>query len=171
MFTKSDIEKYFIAEKQESMFFLVIGLIAISLSAYFYFVHKAPFQKGLAIPILLIGFIQAVVGYTVYDRSDRQRIDNVYAYDMNPSKLQVEELARMKTVNHNFIVYRWVEIACLTAGIILVVMFCKEDTNRFVLGVGTGLAIQAAIMLTADFFAERRALWYTKGIEEFLQIK
>jgi hypothetical protein len=171
MFTKADIEKYFIAEKQESLLFIVFGLAAIVLSLYFYFMQRTPLSKGLAIPILIIGLVQVVVGFTVYSRSDRQRIDNVYAYDMNPSRLQSEELGRMKTVNKNFVIYRWMEIICLAVGILLVVVFCKIESRQLFLGIGLGLAVQAAIMLCADFFAEQRALKYTRGIEEFIQIK
>lgn len=171
MFTKSDIEKYFMAEKQTGMLFLVIGIIAFALALYLYLVHKAPFQKGLAIPILIIGIIQAVAGFTVYDRSDKQRIDNVYAYDLNPSKLQDVELARMKIVQKNYVLMRWAEIVFLAAGIVLVVFSCNESGRKFFLGIGIGLIIQSAILLTADYFAERRTVVYATGIKEFLQIK
>lgn len=51
MFTKADIEKYFIAEKSESMLFLVFGLIAISLSIFFFSYLKTNFYKGAAVPL------------------------------------------------------------------------------------------------------------------------
>src|SRR3974390_1876133 len=109
MFTKADIEKYFVAEKNESLLFLVIGLLAISLSVFFYSYLKSSLYKGAAIPLLAIGLIQAIVGFTVYSRSDTQRISVVYAYDMNPGKLKNEELPRMRTVNQRFVIYRWIE--------------------------------------------------------------
>ncbi len=171
MFTKRDIEAYFIAEKQESLLFLVIGMVALGLAGYFYFIQKSPVYKGLAIPLLVIGIIQVVVGFTVYTRSDRQRIENVYAYDMSPSKLQQEELVRMKTVNKNFQVYKWLEIGCLAAGVLLVILNCKATNRQFLLGIGVGLLIEAVFMLGADYFAAKRAIRYTNGIEEFLQIR
>src|SRR5271170_5936413 len=102
MFTKADIEKYFLAEKQESLAFLVVRIIAILLAAGFFFLWKTNFAKGAAVPLLIIGLIQVVVGYTVYARSDNQRIDNVYACDMNPNKLKKDELPRIKRVNKDF---------------------------------------------------------------------
>ena len=46
MLTKADIEKYFIAEKQESLVFLVIGIAAIVLALIFYFTVKTQSLPG-----------------------------------------------------------------------------------------------------------------------------
>ena len=66
MLTKADIEKYFIAEKQESLVFLVSGLVAILLALIFYFAVKSSISRGAALPLLVLGLMQAVAGYTVY---------------------------------------------------------------------------------------------------------
>lgn len=161
MFTKAGIEKYFIAEKQESLLFIAIGIAAIILAGLGFFLWKTQAWKGAAIPLITIALIQIIVGYTVYAKSDKQRTNNVYAYDMNPSKLVNEELPRMETVNKNFVVYRYVEIAFIITGIILVVLFKQNTDKQFWVGFGIGLAIQAALMLSADYFAEKRAKIYT----------
>ena len=123
MLTKAAIEKYFLAEKQESLFFLIIGIAAILLAIIFFFSWKTNFAKGAALPLLLVGLIEAAAGYVVYVRSDDQRINNVYAYDMNPGKLRNEELPRMKTVNRNFLIYRWGEIFFVIAGLVLIIHY------------------------------------------------
>ena len=76
MFEQRDfsfIYKYFIAEKQESLLFLIIGILAILLAIVFWFFIKSSpsFFKGAAIPLLAIGLIQLVVDYTVYSRTDK----------------------------------------------------------------------------------------------------
>ncbi len=169
MFTKADIEKYFIAEKSESLLFLVLGVLAISLSIIFYSYLKTNFYKGAAVPLLLIGLIQAIVGYTVYARSDEQRIGMVYAYDMDPGKLKNEELPRMNKVNRDFVIYRWVETALLVTGIMLIVLYRSNPVRSFWLGLGITLAMQAAIGLGADYFAEKRAKIYSNQLEYFSQ--
>ena len=126
MFTKADIEKYFLAEKNESLIFLIIGVTAILFAIGFFFFWKTNFAKGAAVPLLIIGLVQAAAGYVVYARSDNQRIDNVYAYDMNPAKLKNEELPRMKTVNRNFLIYRWVEILFVVTGLVLIFLYNKQ---------------------------------------------
>ena len=167
MLTKADIEKYFIAEKQESLVFLVIGLLAIILALIFYTVVKTQISRGAALPLLVLGLIQAIAGYAVYVTSDDQRVGLVYAYDMNPDQLKTVELARMQKVNTNFIIYRWVEISALIAGIVLIILFRDLSEKNFWLGFGISLTLMAAELFTADFIAEKRAVHYTSQLEEF----
>jgi K+ transporter len=168
----SFIHKYFMAEKQESLLFLVIGIIAIILSViFFFFIKNNPsFFKGAAIPLLLIGLIQCVVGYSVWARSDKQRIDVAYKMGMEPvGFVKNEELPRMQKVNKSFVIYRYTEIALIIAGIALIFFFRNNPERVFWYGLGVTLAIQAAIMLGADYFAEQRALNYTTQIEAFIK--
>jgi len=167
MLTKAEIEKYFAAEKSESLLFLVIGIIAILLAVTFFFFLKTSFYKGAAVPLLAIGIIQAIVGYTVYARSDDDRIRNVYSFDMDPSRIKNEELPRMEKVVRNFVLYRWVEIVLAIAGIVMIVRYRSQPDSSFLFGLGVTLAIQAVLMLGADYFAEKRAVGYTKQIVEW----
>jgi hypothetical protein len=169
MFTKTDIEKYFIGEKQESLLFLLIGIAGIVTATVFFFFLKTNFYKGASIPLFLIGLLLSIVGYTVYKRSDEDRKRNVYAYDMNPSQLKENELPRMKTVMKNFVIYRYVEILLLVVGVALYIYFIRDFTKDFWRGFGLALAVMALLALTADFFAEQRGKKYTKGIESFIK--
>ena len=171
MFTKTDIEKYFNAEKQESLLLLLIAVTAIIVAIVFLFFLKTNFYKGAAIPLLLIGLLLAVVGYTIYKRSDEDRKRNVYAYDMNPTQLKERELPRMKTVMKNFVIYRYTEIFLLLAGVALYIYFIRDIKHDFRRGFGLALAVMALLALAADFFAEKRATAYTKGLELFIQGK
>jgi len=171
MFTKADIEKYFIAEKQESFLFLMIGVAGIITAIVFFFFLKTNFHKGAAIPLVLIGLILGVVGFTVYKRSDEDRKKNVYAYDMNISELKERELPRMKTVMKNFIIYRYTEIFLFLVGAVLYIYFIRDFKNDFWRGFGLALAVMALLALFADYFAERRGKIYLKGIESFINIK
>ena len=90
MLTKADIEQYFIAEKNAAMLFLILGAAAVLIAVGFFIFLKSPVYKGAAWPLIILGALQMGVGYTIYARSDNQRIDIVYAYDMNPGKLKTE---------------------------------------------------------------------------------
>lgn len=168
MFTKADIEKYFTAEKQESLLFIIIGITAIAIALTGLFYWKTQFWKGASIPLLLIAIIQIIIGYTVYARSDQQRTAIVYAFDMDPSKLQNEELPRMKEVNKNFVIYRWIEIILAAAGISFALVYKSNPDKQFIVGIAIALTLQAIIMLSADFIAEKRAHVYTNGLTGFL---
>lgn len=165
MFTKADIEKYFNAEKQESLLFMLIGVAGIIAALVFFFFLKTNFHKGAAIPFMLVGLLLAMVGYIVYKRSDADRQRNVYAYDMNPTELKDKELPRMKAVMKNFIIYRYTEIFLFLVGTALYIYFIHDFTKDFWRGFGLALAVMAILALTADFFAEKRGKVYMKGLE------
>jgi ABC-type xylose transport system permease subunit len=124
MFTKTDIEKYFNAEKGESWVFIAIGIAGIIAAIIFFLFIKTNFYKGAAIPLVLVGLLLGIVGYNVYKRSDGDRTRNVYAYDMNPGELKEKELPRMETVMKNFVMYRYTEIV-LVLKIMLIGNFGK----------------------------------------------
>lgn len=167
MFSKTDIEKYFNAEKNESLLFVLVGIAAIIAAVSFYFFLKTNFFKGAAIPLLLVGLLLGVVGFTVYKRSDADRIRNVYAYDLNPSELKQKEIPRMQTVMKNFVIYRWVEIILAIAGVTLFFYYKNNIELQFWKGFGLSLTIMALIALSADYFAEKRGDVYLQGMISF----
>jgi cadmium resistance protein CadD (predicted permease) len=168
MFNKTDIEKYFNAEKAESLLFLGIGIIGIIAALVFLFVLKTQFYKGAAIPLALVGLLLGVVGYTVYARSDSDRIRNVYAYDMNPGELKEKEIPRMETVMKSFVIYRYTEISLAVIGLFLFIYFRQNADKQFWAGLGIGLLVMAILALGADYFAEKRGHVYIKGLQEFV---
>ena len=167
MFTKADIEKYFDGEKDESRIFLFIGVTGLLISLFFLLYGTNRFYMGAAIPLAVIGLLLAVVGFTIYKRSDSDRIRNVYAYDMNPAELKEKEIPRMKTVMRNFLIYRYTEIILAILGIGLYIYFIRDFNNDFWRGFGLALAVMALIALTADYFAEQRGRTYLKGLEDY----
>lgn len=168
MFSKQEIEKYFLAEKQLGLSSIVIGCIAVLLAIIFFFLLKTNFYKGAAVPLLVIGLIQLIAGVLVYTKSDERRIRNVYAYDMNTAQLKNEELPRMKAVLENFAIIKWVEMALVITGLVLIFYFRTNAGKAFGFGLGITLVIQAMIILFANYSSERRAILYTKGIENFV---
>lgn len=168
MFSKSDIEKYFNAEKAESLLFLGIGLAGIITALVFFFYFKTSFYKGAAVPLAVIGLLLGVVGYTIYMRSDADRIRNVYAYDLNPGELKEKEIPRMEKVMQSFKLYRYIEMALALAGAILFFYFKQKTEQQFWSGLGIGLLVMALLALGADYFAEKRGLVYLNGLKHFV---
>jgi hypothetical protein len=162
MLTKETIVRYFTAEKLESLLFFGIGIVALGLSLYFWLGLKTPFYKGMAIPLALIALIQISVGGGVYFRSpkDIERVTN--QLQQQPMAIKTEELPRMETVMKKFEIYRYTEIGLALAGLILFFV-----GTGFWKGLGLGLAIQALLMLGADYFAEQRGENYTKAVQQY----
>jgi drug/metabolite transporter (DMT)-like permease len=167
MFSKADIEKYFIAEKSAGGLFITIGLIAIVIAIIFFFFLKTDFYKGTSIPLIVIGLLSGIVGYTVYAKSDSDRMQNVYAFDMNPSELKQKEIPRMQNVKKSFKIILWVELILAAAGMGLYIYFIRDIRYDFWRGLGLGLAIMALIALAMDYFADKRARTYLNGLNSF----
>ncbi|MBK8611334.1 MAG: hypothetical protein IPL84_15695 [Chitinophagaceae bacterium] len=172
MFEQKDfsfIYRYFIAEKQESVLFMAAGLIAIVLAIVFWFFIKGnpSFYKGVAVPLIILGLLQTIVGFTIYTRTDNQKKDIAYNMGIEPvSFVKQTELPRMKKVMNNFVVYRWMEIAFVIAGLVLIFLFRLNPDRSFWYGLGIALAIQGVFMLGADYFAEKRGKVYTEELKK-----
>ncbi|MBP6624280.1 MAG: hypothetical protein KA198_03865 [Chitinophagaceae bacterium] len=151
------ITKYFNAEKYESVIFVLVGIVAICFATYFFVKIKQPFYSGMGYPLIAVALIQIVVGSLVYLRSPKDiiRVQQIVQTDM--SRIQTEEIPRMKVVMKNFDIYRWVEIGLLIAGFMLFFYFQPMSMWK---GLGLGLSIQAGFMLMLDFFAESRGKIY-----------
>lgn len=119
MFSKADIEKYFIAEKQLGFYGLFVAAVLIIAAVIFFFFLKTNFSKGAAVPLFITGLLLLIAGMTIYKRSDNDRAKNVYAYDMNPSELRDKEMPRMKKVMNSFTILKYSEIVLLLVGIFL----------------------------------------------------
>jgi hypothetical protein len=88
--------------------------------------------------------------------------------DMNTDALINEEVPRMEKVMKNFVVYRYTEIGLLLGGVLLFIFFRSNPERQLWMGIGAGLALQAAIMLLADGLAERRGHTYLEGMKSYL---
>jgi len=169
MFSKSDIEKYFSVEKQGSLVFLIVGAIAVGLALYFFFTNKTPAYKGAAIPIILIGVVFILVGFSVYRQSDSDRIRNVYAYDMKPADFKEVELPRMQKLLNDMAIYRWIEIGLFASGVLIFLFLRKKPDLSFWSGLGLSLAIMALLAHGLDFMAKKPAIGYTQKVESFVK--
>ncbi|MBA2423452.1 MAG: hypothetical protein H0V61_09560 [Chitinophagales bacterium] len=151
------VVKYFNAEKNESLLFIFVAIIAFLVSIYFLLKIKVSFFSGISLALMMIAAIQLFVGSTVYFRSSKD-IERVTTFIENDrGKIQSEEIPRMKIVMKNFVIYRYVEMALTILGIILFFFF---PSQTFWKGVGVGLFIQSILMLSFDYFAEKRGTEY-----------
>jgi len=169
MLSKSDIEKYFTSEKQGSLIFLIVGAFAIALALFYFFYNKTQVYKGAAIPMILIGIIFIIVGFTVNRKSDDDRIRNVYAHDMKPADFKEIELPRMQKVLADLAIYRWVEIVLFASGILIFLFLRQKPDLSFWYGLGLSLALMALLTHGLNFLSKKRAIDYTKKVESFVQ--
>lgn len=157
-----EIEKYFNAERAESLLFILVAVIALLVAGYFLLKLEKPYLNGISYALISVAIIQLTVGTSIFLRSpkDIKRVERIIQTDS--TKIQSEEIPRMKTVMKNFVVYRWVEIALILFGIFL---FSYNQSPNIWKGVGLGLIIQASLMLLLDYFAEARGKHYLEFLK------
>jgi hypothetical protein len=157
-----EMADYFISEKQESLLFMAVGILAIGVAVWLWMNgHRL---KSMAFPLVAVALIQLVVGGSVYFRTDSQLAGLRKQAAEAPAAYKAEESARMTAVMKNFILYKWIEIALLAAGIVLIVFWQRHDLAA---GIGAGLVLQSAFMLCLDLFAEARGETYVAALLAF----
>jgi hypothetical protein len=158
-------ESYFKQEQIESLIFIILGILSICLALIFLGIIKYSFFKGMAVPLLLIGLTQLIVGSIVYLRSpeDKYRVTQMLINER--SKIKTEEIPRMEKVMQNFTVYKWIEIVLILASIILLIIFYSSPQTYWK-GLALGLLIQAIMMLSLDVLAENRGQVYIEQLQK-----
>jgi membrane protein YdbS with pleckstrin-like domain len=82
----NNMSSYFVAEKQESVIFIAVGLLAIGLSVWLWMNgHRL---KSMAYPLVVIALMQMVVGGLIYLRTDSQMATLSAQLQVNPAALK-----------------------------------------------------------------------------------
>lgn len=157
------IQNYFGAEQRSGFVALALGILACSIGGGVLLKAGAPFYTGLSIPLVVVGFVQIMVGATVARRSDLQAEDLEKLLANAPAEFREQEAPRMATVLRNFVVYKWIEIAFILIGLVLILL---NAMLNFPKGLGAGLFAQGLIMLIFDFFAEKRGKEYAAFVQQ-----
>lgn len=154
-----DMNSYFSAEKQESLLFIAVGLLAIGIGAWLWMNGQR--LKSMAYPLVVIALMQIVVGAKVYLRTDAQLSTLGVQLQANPAALKAEETSRMQTVMKNFSIYKTIEMVLLVVGVGVIAFLQRSDMAA---GIGVGLVLQAAFTLALDIFAEARGADYLSAL-------
>ncbi len=98
------IERYFNAEKSESLLFVLVGVIAIAFATYFFIKIKQPYFNGITYPLTAIALIQITVGIFVYYGSSKEIVKMNFIVQNDKSKVKTEEIPRMNIVHRSLII-------------------------------------------------------------------
>lgn len=166
MLTKADIEKYFIDEKQISLILIIISIAAIIIAVFCWFYWKTQLTKGAAIPLLIIALLQFVFSFSTYKSSDNKRVDVIYAFDMNPDKLQQEELPRMQQLLKQKSILQYTFTILFFAGALLVYYFFHKSEKQFWTGFAIAVTLYSLVLFSVNFFADKKSLHYTQQLKQ-----
>ncbi|MEX0636432.1 MAG: hypothetical protein WD135_06665, partial [Ferruginibacter sp.] len=129
---------------------------------------KAHHLKGGAICLLFMGIMLVLIGYIPYQQNNELRVQQVYAFDMNPSFLKSNELPRVKqylsctSLLHfcgfvlailGFVTYAFLKLKKITS---------KWQATAFYTG------MMGIIMAAISYFSYVRTYQYLEGLTSFI---
>ena len=161
MNAESVLRDYFAGEKSEATLILLAGVLALAAAVWLWFWVREPFARGLAASLLLTATLGIGVGGSVYFRTDGQVRQLVELQQRDPARFALEEGPRIRQVVKSFGQYRIGYAIALGMALVFVFVVGKPLVH----GLAVGLLILAALGFTIDFYAERRAVEYARGLE------
>lgn len=153
--------EYFAGERAEAFWILAAGCASLAAALVLWFWGREPFARGLALGLLLVAGLGTTVGSTVYFRSDAQSQQLIEWRQADPARFAAEEGPRIRQVVTSFGYYRIGYAIAVLAALALVFLLGRPFQH----GLAVGLLVLAAMGLTVDFYAERRAVTYVTALE------
>jgi hypothetical protein len=141
----------FAGEKGETLVFFTAGACAVAAAALL--LLRVGGWRHLAWPLAVLAVPEIVVAVGIYLRTDGRVAALREKLAAAPRALLAEEISRMDQVMARFRTYQAVELAVLTAGVVLVLLGKRRSSLQ---AAGLGLFAQAALLFILDQFAERR---------------
>ena len=167
MFTKTDIEQYFSAFKNEQLFLIILGAVAIIIAIVFFAGLKTQWYKGFALPLAVFAVLNMGAGFSNYKKADILKVRNVYNYDLHPELLRTKELPRIKEMNQNFTVLIYVNISIIFAAAFIFFYFKKKEGNEYYMGVAASLFLVAVLSVVMYSIMKNRSNDYESGIMDY----
>jgi lipoprotein signal peptidase len=152
---------YFAGEKAEAFWILAAGVVSLVGAIVLWFLAREPFARGLAMALLIMAGLGLSVGGTVYFRSDKQSQQLIEQQRISPAQFAAEEGPRMQQVVRSFAQYRIGYAVAVLLALFFVFVMGKPSQHGF----AVGLLLLAALGLTIDFFAGRRAEQYLQALQ------
>ena len=166
METLQIVDTYFGMEKTESVVFLALGALGIGLGLLFWWYHKSSLLQGAIAPLLVLGMISAIVGGTIFFRTDAQVAALKQTYHEDAGRFFTEERARMHKVNRNWAIFKIIELVIILVAVILLFLAYRRD---FWAGLAMAALLMASALMVLDVIGERNGRWYAEHLQSFAE--
>ena len=162
---RNAMHTYFAGELREAWVFGAAGIVTAGGAAALFAAHD-DLYRGAAFPMAIVGVVQLAAGIVLLARTDAQVSDLDARLDRGKRAFLDLEAPRMQRVRSEFGALEVTELALLVAGLGLASFGGARRDHRLT-GIGGGLALQSALMLTFDAHASARAEAYAAEISAY----
>ena len=167
MFTKENIEQYFSAFKNEQIFLIILGAVALIVALIFFVGFKTEWYKGFALPLAVFAVLNMGAGFSNYKKADILKVRNTYNYDLHPELLKTKELPRIQEMKQNFTVLIYVNTSIIFAAAFIFFYFKKKDGSEYYMGVAASLFLVAVLSVAIFSVMKSRTKDYSNEIVEY----
>ena len=167
MFTKENIEQYFSDFKNEQIFLIILGTVALIVALIFFVGFKTELYKGFALPLAVFAVLNMGAGFLNYKKADILKVRNIYNYDLHPELLRTKELPRIQEMKQNFTVLIYVNISIIFAAAFIFFYFKKKEGSEYYMGVAASLFIVAVLSVIMYSVLKSRTKEYERGIIDY----
>ncbi len=169
MFTKDDIENYFTCYRNEQLFLIIFGGLALGTAILFYLRLKTPWYKGFALPLAVFALLLCSAGFSTYTKVHTLRVSAEYNYDMHPELLKTKELPRIRSVRKNLRILIGVNISILIVSLLIFLYFRKKDNDPYYRGTASSLFLMSAISIIMYALIVNSVTKFQRGIEKYTE--
>ncbi len=159
-------DDYFSQEKTLGLAGMIAGVASLGGAAVLYTQRDDERLEGAMYPLAGFGLLELAAGGVIFFRTPGQLSDLKSDLKRDPAAFRKDELKRMKAVNDQFDILTIVWIVGIAAGIGVSTYGFIDDSER-ALGIGAGVALQSALILTGDLIAASNARDYADALERF----
>jgi hypothetical protein len=157
----TELAEYFAAERQGGFLLVALALVGLGFAGFLVLTRHA--FLAMAWPLVVLGALQLIVGFTVALRTPAQLLTLSEGLRNQPVATATAETQRMRTIDRNFRVFKAVEVAFILVGLLLILLLPHSSAWA---AMGMGLLVEASVLLVFDSFAHHRAEVYTKWLQQ-----
>ena len=155
------IHEYFIAERNQSISFLVLAAAGIFFGFYL-MILKSEFYNGLVLPLLFIAIFQLINGVNKFFKTKNLEKKVMSFLKSSKKSIRNVEIPRIKKLSTVFKYYRYIEVSLIVSALFLFVL----SENEFWKGIALGVIIECGILYILNYFTEYRTMQYFKFLKK-----
>lgn len=156
------IHEYFIAERNESIAFVLLASGGIFFSFYFWLIVNTPLYNGIGWALITLAFFQLFQG--IFNFFKTKNIEKKVMSFLKSSKKSIKnvEIPRVRKNSAKFKYFRYAE----TSLMIISLFFYFVNENDFWKGLCVGMIVETGILYLANYNSEYRTLQYLKFLKK-----
>lgn len=158
------IQKFYHAQKAQSLLFLVIGSFATLLSIYFFIASINTISLGFAIPFFVFGLTQTILGFKTYIKTNSERDFVLLSAKENMQQIITIEIPKINKILTDYNRKNYIFLGLNAISILLFTVFANTPMVK---GIGLALFVQSLIHISSLYFENNRSQIYFKWLNDY----